>query len=530
MAPKRNQPEGSNSRGPIRGYEDVQFGPGDHRKRFVTALKRQVIPSRFLCHDALTSLGLLNGMRELFDELHMGLIFNLQYNCNERIIYEFLSSAKFALDENHFYDDTITFRLMNTEYTITRRDFAEHFGLRFPHEREIPDNTMDAYNLWGKITGERNFSTSQLYISHVQHPLLRIFLKFLCNSLLGRPNNHHTRIGDVAILTLALFRNPVEFNICNLIWDHLQKAITKGGNIVVGGVIMHLASKFGYVDNATISRDSLMHLGWLSNAQLISLGNKDHNGNQKYKWHMKYPEPVKYFPLPCDELPRLRYKMEPAHIPHYLLPNNIPPHLQAQADQADQAEQPNPQPEQPAHQEDYGHFQHDIPDPPQNPPPQDFFQQLLEGQQSLLAGFQTMSLDYTKMGEQFTQLQGEIGHYRNEQQARDRQFDAYREEQRLAFQRMEEQRAADMQRYEEDYRRMYGPTYSYMSQLGGFASMASPPPAPSWYNPSDWGNFGGSSSGGGGYDGGDTTMGEGGGDDMHGSGFGGGYYGGEGGH
>ncbi|CAH9130180.1 unnamed protein product [Cuscuta epithymum] len=40
MAPKRNQSEGSNSRGPIRGYEDVQFGPGDHRKRFVTALKR----------------------------------------------------------------------------------------------------------------------------------------------------------------------------------------------------------------------------------------------------------------------------------------------------------------------------------------------------------------------------------------------------------------------------------------------------------------------------------------------------------
>ncbi|CAH9102051.1 unnamed protein product [Cuscuta epithymum] len=40
MAPKRNQPESSSSRGPIRGYEDVQFGPGDHRKRFVTALKR----------------------------------------------------------------------------------------------------------------------------------------------------------------------------------------------------------------------------------------------------------------------------------------------------------------------------------------------------------------------------------------------------------------------------------------------------------------------------------------------------------
>ncbi|CAH9079435.1 unnamed protein product [Cuscuta epithymum] len=141
-----------------------------------------------------------------------------------------------------------------------------------------------------------------------------------------------------------------------------------------------------------------------------------------------------------------------------------------------------------------------------------------------------MSLDYTKMGRQFTQLQEELGQYRAEQQARDRQFDAFRTEQQSAFQRMEEQRAADMQRYEDDYRRMYGPTYSYMSHIGGFASMSSPPPAPSWYNPSDWGNFGGSTSGGGGYDGGDTTMGEGGGDYMQGSGFGGGYYVGEGGH
>ncbi|CAH9089954.1 unnamed protein product [Cuscuta epithymum] len=134
-----------------------------------------------------------------------------------------------------------------------------------------------------------------------------------------------------------------------------------------------------------------------------------------------------------------------------------------------------------------------------------------------------MGLEYTKMGGQFAQLQEEIGHYREEQRERDRQFDEFQAEQQAAFQRMEEQRVADMQRYEEDYRRMYGPTYSHMSHLAGFSSMTSPPPAPSWYNPSDWGSFGVSSSGGGGYDGGDMTMGEGGGDDVHESGFGGGF-------
>ncbi|CAH9075175.1 unnamed protein product [Cuscuta europaea] len=123
------------------------------------------------------------------------------------------------------------------------------------------------------------------------------------------------------------------------------------------------------------------------------------------------------------------------------------------------------------------------PTPPQNPPPQDFFQQLLEGQQALLARFNTMNLNYTNMGEQLAQV---------------------REEQRAGFQRMEELRQADLHRYEEDYRRVYGPIDSYIAHHGDFSSITSPPPAPSWYNPSDWGNFGGSSSGGGGYNGGDT--------------------------
>ncbi|CAH9090460.1 unnamed protein product [Cuscuta europaea] len=75
--------------------------------------------------------------------------------------------------------------------------------------------------------------------------------------------------------------------------------------------------------------------------------------------------------------------------------------------------------------------------------------------------------------------------------------------------RMEEQRQADWRRYEEDrrrseedQRRTFGPIYSYIAHQGSFSSMTTPPPAPSWYDPSQWDFFGESSSGGGGYDGG----------------------------
>ncbi|CAH9117885.1 unnamed protein product [Cuscuta europaea] len=80
--------------------------------------------------------------------------------------------------------------------------------------------------------------------------------------------------------------------------------------------------------------------------------------------------------------------------------------------------------------------------------------------------------------------------------------DQYRIEQRHSFERLEEQRQEDWRRYEEDQRRTFGPIYSYVAHQGSFSSMTTPPPAPSWYDPSQWGFFGGSSSGGGGYDGG----------------------------
>ncbi|CAH9116990.1 unnamed protein product [Cuscuta europaea] len=439
-------------------------------------------------------------MRNLFHVLNMNLIFDMKYNCNERVIYEFLSSAKFVEreEEEEFNNDTLIFCLFNNEYTIMRREFAQHFGIPVAHERGIPENTINGHTLWAKMTGELNVSVSKISISHVQHPILRIFLKFLANCLLGRPNNHHTRMGDVAILTLALFQIPVQFNLCNLKWDHLDNACKKTGNIVVGGVIMHLASKFGYVDNEPIA---VMHIGWLANAGCISFAHKDHNGRNHYKWHI-LPKPTIYFPIPSKEIPKLRYKIASFEITHYLLPNAIPPHLQAQPDQSDQ----------PKHQEAQEYAPHDIPNPPHNPPTTDYFQQILKGQQALLAGFNTMNLNYTNMGEQLTQI---------------------REEQRAGFQRMEELRQADLHRYEKDYHWTYGPMYSYVAHHGNFSSMATPPPPPSWYDPSQWGNFGGSSSGGGGYDGGmggDTTMGEGGNEGGTNEGFGGGFYGGPGGH
>ncbi|CAH9094127.1 unnamed protein product [Cuscuta europaea] len=222
-----------------------------------------------------------------------------------------------------------------------------------------------------------------------------------------------------------------------------------------------------------------------------------------YNW-LIHPKPLKYFLLPNPELPKLHYK-EAVEAPHYLFPHALPPHLQ-EPEQEPPQYQPDYEPYAQLHShQDMGQ---DIPEQNQNPPPPDFFQQLLEGQQQLLTGYVQMNANYTTMDNRLNQIQ---------------------EEQRVGFHRLEELREANRHRYEEDQRRFYGPMYSYMAQQGSFHTMANPPPPPSWYDPTHWGNFGGSGSEGGGYDGGDggdTYMGDGG----QGSIFGGSYYSGEDGH
>ncbi|CAH9076857.1 unnamed protein product [Cuscuta europaea] len=40
MAPKRDRAESSTARGPIPGFEDVRFGLGNQRQRFLAQIKR----------------------------------------------------------------------------------------------------------------------------------------------------------------------------------------------------------------------------------------------------------------------------------------------------------------------------------------------------------------------------------------------------------------------------------------------------------------------------------------------------------
>ncbi|CAH9099756.1 unnamed protein product [Cuscuta europaea] len=386
--------------------------------------------------NTLDELEILAMMLQLGELLGMSKIFGLKYNPNDELVYEFLGSVERIKYDNDDREDKLTFRLFNKSHSITKREFAEHFGLPVPPQNAQEPDTGYGFELWKKMTGEMNFSSKNLVITHVQHPVLRIFLKYLVSFVFGRPNNHQARIGDICILANAVFDiPPFHYNIVNRMWEHLYKECTAQGKNWIGGVILHIATKFGYVDNAPIAEFCLFDITHLGNSKDIKFSHRDYKGKIFYKWSI-FPKPTRYFTIPSEGLPTIPFRLEPPLVHHYCLPPAIPPYFQNQEDEPAQEQAPP--------------ILEDIPAPPHDQPHYDPYQtQVLENQRALLEGLRDLSFRVNRM--------------------------------------------------DEDNRRAIAPIYAYHHQQGHFSSMRPPVQHPSWYDPSQWGNFGEDS----GYSGGD---------------------------
>ncbi|CAH9091034.1 unnamed protein product [Cuscuta europaea] len=399
-----------------------------------------------MCLTTLVLLWIDTVMRDIFARIGISRMFEMQYVTYPHLVYEFFSSFAYTKDVNDHANDIITFRLLNEDRSLTKREFVQHFGLPWFDEARTYDSLV-GYELWRRMTGKNVVDLSKLSVNRVQHPVFRLFLKFCSNCFLGRPNNHHTRIWDVCVLAQAVLPGPNQVDVATILWTHFNNVATSTGLIAMGGLITHLATLYGFIDPGPITSRHLICTEWLLQKTLdLVPSHTTPTGAHIYNWRI-LPHTSIYLQIPSADVPLdiINHQIGDGH--HYCLPGAIPDHY-----------------EEPIHDED----DEEPPIIPEQPQPQAFHYTHFE--QQMLDNMVTLNQSIVRMEEQ-------------------RQAD---------WRRYEE----DRRRSEEDQRRTFGPIYSYIAHQGSFSSMTTPPPAPSWYDPSQWDFFGGSSSGGGGYDGG----------------------------
>ncbi|CAH9114139.1 unnamed protein product [Cuscuta epithymum] len=471
MAPKRTRASSSNSSAPIPqvpGYEGIEFTSRAHHKKFLTQLIREVHSTRFLCHETLRALMLYDMMLELCNNIGLTTLFNLSYNIHKRIMYEFLASVEFTENMEDTYESTLTFRYNNIPRTLTKREFAELFGLPVlgVEERKARNDKTIVHDLWRRMTGVRVFKSSHMHITHVQHPALRIALKWFGYNVFGKPNNHQTRISELAVLAMGIFPEAPRLDVASCLWEHLKNQCETMGDVYIGGYMHHICTKFGYQANREVGTWHFLNLDFLLTAHDLSHSHTI-GTTTFYHWTI-YPSPTHVFTIPSDELPNI-FNHQLGDGRHLCLPGTTPDHYLDEIPQLEPPPIPNPPQDQPQAE-------------PQHPQYSPFEQQMLQSMNSL-------NLNYTQFREEF-------GLFHTEHRQSIERLEAQLQNQRQQYD-------DDRRRYEEDQRRTYGPIYSYIAHQGSFSSMATPPPPPSWYDPTAWGTFGGSTSGGGGGGGGE---------------------------
>lgn len=382
-------------------------------------------------------LGLFRVMKHICKVLCLYVLMSNSYNTHPALVYEFFSSV--WKERNQEGVELLHFRLLNEDRVLTMDEFCNHFGFQNYNSQNYPIPMNKTAECWVKITGDAVCNTSKMHISHVQHPVFRFFLKWLGYCIFGRPNNHHTRSVDVNMLAQYLYPNTQsEPYLPHQMWEHFIKTAQHDTDIVCGGLITHLATLYGFVDDEVSTQCSLNY-EFVCRAHDLAF---DHGDDETtfYKWFI-YPNSHTLIPNPAIPL-----HLPLRGLPHYCLPGFVPPHLNEDVEPPAEPIAIAPPSPSFGHQDQPPHTGH----PSQDPPPHTytpFEARMLEGQERILQNLQSMSLNYESVDRRLTSLDQRVG------------------------------------QLETDHRATIGPMYAYFDNQGYFNTMSPNVQPPPWYDP-----------------------------------------------
>ena len=219
------------------------------REQFERFQQRGVVSTRYPDLTCLQQLGLLQGIEWM---LHLA---NLTFLCTHNqptypsLTLEFLSSYDYTTPagEDEFLTGTATFRMFNTEYSLTQNQLSTM--LQFPiegqvHPRIPPNsnwNTIGVFGLFKKITGIDTYNWEELLLSHIHNPTIWYFIRILQNTVFGRPNNSKVNSKELFFLQ-CVFEPDTQVNAASFLFHHIRTLCARGRQpFIIGGLITSIA-------------------------------------------------------------------------------------------------------------------------------------------------------------------------------------------------------------------------------------------------------------------------------------------------
>ncbi|KAI5414141.1 hypothetical protein KIW84_058329 [Lathyrus oleraceus] len=176
-------------------FGNIIFRSGDdnyQQEQFERFQQRGVASTRYPDLTCLQQLGLLQGIEWMLRKADLTFLCTHNQPTYPSLTLEFLSSYDYTTPagEGEFLTGTATFRMFNTEYSLTQNQLSTM--LQFTTEGQVypkipPDlnwNTVGVFDLFKKISGIETYNWEELLLSHIHNPTIRYFLRILQNTVL----------------------------------------------------------------------------------------------------------------------------------------------------------------------------------------------------------------------------------------------------------------------------------------------------------------------------------------------------------